>query len=165
MSLTPDPMIDVHARDNRTGSATRASILAEATRWLGTPYCHQASACQTGTDCLGLIVGVWNAVSGQPLHLARTDQRSWAQHAHGEPLLDGLAAHLDRIDWDKAQPGDVLALRWRRGWPASHVALLMPGQTIIHAYEGGKVVRSHLAPWVTHRAGAFRFPAFEKTGA
>ena len=137
----------------------RAAILAEAVRWIGTPYCHQASRRQVGADCLGLIIGVWNALATTPLVLPRVDQKSWAQHAQGEPLLDGLRQMLVSRPLREAQPGDVLALRWRRGWPASHLAILMDDGTIVHAYEGGRVVRSNLAPWAANMAACFAFPS------
>lgn len=143
-----------------TATITRTDILAEAVRWIGTPYCHQASKCGVGADCLGLIVGIWNALDTQPLKLARRDQRSWAQHADGEPLLDGLRERLIERPLAEAVPGDVHALRWRKRWPASHLAILMDDGTIIHAYEGGRVVRSHLAPWASHVAACFAFPHF-----
>lgn len=136
----------------------REAVLAEAVRWIGTPYCHQACKRGVGADCLGLIVGVWNAVATTPLELARHDQRSWAQHADGEPLLDGLRQFLTEQSPASALPGDVLALRWRSRWPASHLAILMPDTTIVHAYEGGRVVRSNLAPWSAHIAASFAFP-------
>lgn len=143
-----------------SGHLTRADVLAEAVRWIGTPYCHQASRCGVGVDCLGLIVGVWNALGIEPLQLPRRDQRSWAQHADGEPLLDGLRAYLIEMAPANLAPADIVVLRWRKRWPASHLAILMDDDTIIHAYEGGRVVRSHLAPWASHVAACFAFPHF-----
>jgi NlpC/P60 family putative phage cell wall peptidase len=137
------------------------AILAEAVRWIGTPYCHQASRRGVGADCLGLIVGIWNALATTPLNLPRHDQRSWAQHADGEPLLDGLRQFLIEKPAATAEPGNVLALRWRSHWPASHLAVLMDDGTIVHAYEGGRVVRSNLAPWASHVAACFAFPTFD----
>jgi NlpC/P60 family putative phage cell wall peptidase len=141
--------------------ADREAILAEAVRWIGTPYCHQASRRGVGADCLGLIVGIWNALATTPLDLPRQDQRSWAQHADGEPLLDGLRQFLNEKPAATAEPGNVLALRWRSHWPASHLAVLMDDGTIVHAYEGGRVVRSNLAPWASHVAACFAFPTFD----
>ena len=46
-----------------TGFQTR--IVAEARGWIGTPYLHQATAKGAGTDCLGLLRGVWRALMGQ----------------------------------------------------------------------------------------------------
>ncbi len=144
-----------------TGEEQRAAIVAEATRWVGTPYCHQASRRGVGADCLGLIIGVWNALADTPLELTRQDRKSWAQHAEGEPLIAGLRQFLQPVAPANAQPGDILALRWRRQWPASHLAIKMPQATIIHAYEGGQVVHSNLAPWAHHVAVAFAFPTFD----
>jgi NlpC/P60 family putative phage cell wall peptidase len=141
--------------------ADREAILAEAVRWIGTPYCHQASRRGVGADCLGLIVGIWNALATTPLDLPRHDQRSWAQHADGEPLLDGLRQFLIEKPAATAEPGNVLALRWRSHWPASHLAVLMDDGTIVNAYEGGRVVRSNLAPWASHVAACFAFPTFD----
>jgi cell wall-associated NlpC family hydrolase len=42
----------------------RAAIVAEARSWIGTPYRHQASLKGVGTDCLGLLRGVWRGVIG-----------------------------------------------------------------------------------------------------
>lgn len=42
----------------------REEIVAEARRWIGTPYRHQASLCGVGCDCLGLLRGVWRALIG-----------------------------------------------------------------------------------------------------
>ena len=42
----------------------RATIVAEARAWIGTPYRHQGSLKGIGCDCLGLVRGVWRAVAG-----------------------------------------------------------------------------------------------------
>src|SRR5437764_272872 len=44
---------------------SRATIVAEAESWLGTPYRHQASLKGVGCDCLGLVRGIWRAVCGR----------------------------------------------------------------------------------------------------
>lgn len=36
-------------------------VIAEARRWIGTPYHHQAAVLGVGCDCVGLIVGVGKA--------------------------------------------------------------------------------------------------------
>ena len=42
----------------------RADGVAQARLWLGTPYVHQAATLGSGSDCLGLLRGVWRAVMG-----------------------------------------------------------------------------------------------------
>jgi len=44
-------------------------IVAEARRWIGTPYRHQASLIGVGCDCLGLVRGIWRAVVGRDLFI------------------------------------------------------------------------------------------------
>ena len=46
---------------------SRDAIVAEAHRWIGTPYRHQASLRGVGCDCLGLLRGVWREVMVQEL--------------------------------------------------------------------------------------------------
>lgn len=43
---------------------TRESIVKGAHGWLGTPYHHRASLKGAGTDCLGLIRGIWRELYG-----------------------------------------------------------------------------------------------------
>jgi NlpC/P60 family putative phage cell wall peptidase len=40
-------------------------VLVRARDWLGTPYRHQASCKGAGTDCLGLLRGIWREIHGQ----------------------------------------------------------------------------------------------------
>jgi len=40
------------------------AIVTEARRWIGTPYVHQGSLCGAGSDCLGLIRGIYRATLG-----------------------------------------------------------------------------------------------------
>ncbi|MFZ1680734.1 MAG: peptidase P60, partial [Rhizobiaceae bacterium] len=35
----------------------RRIVVAEAERWIGTPYRHQGSTRGVGCDCLGLVLG------------------------------------------------------------------------------------------------------------
>ena len=41
---------------------TRARIVMIARTWAGTPYHHQASTKGVGTDCLGLVRGVYREI-------------------------------------------------------------------------------------------------------
>ena len=42
-------------------------VVAEARRWIGTPYLHQAATFGAGADCLGLLRGAWTLPSGAKL--------------------------------------------------------------------------------------------------
>jgi NlpC/P60 family putative phage cell wall peptidase len=138
------------------------AIIAEAVSWIGTPYRHQASVKGVGCDCIGLVRGVWRAVSGEEVALPAYTP-DWAEVGGREDLLEGLAARFEAVD--VARPGDVLVFRMRLRSPAKHAAILSEGgiddprAKIIHAYWGHAVVQSWLQPiWRRHLVGAFRFP-------
>ena len=133
----------------------REAALAEARRWIGTPYRHQASVRGAGADCLGLIRGVWRALNGGepqalPPYPARWD-------AGGDDLLM-RAAERWLIPVDRAEPGDVLLFRLKPGLPARHCGILSTPDTLIHAYWGRAVSETALTPWWRRRiAGQFQF--------
>ncbi len=150
-------------RCSEADPATRRAILAEARRWVGTPYRHQASALGAGTDCLGLLRGVWRALYGAEPEAPPPYTPDWAE-AGAEDLLAVAGRHLREIPVLQAGEGDVLIFRMRPRGPAKHVAILAtpwlePGR-ILHAYSGARVLESPLTPaWIGRIAGAFRFPA------
>lgn len=135
-----------------------AEVVAEARRWLGTPYRHQASCRGAGADCLGLVRGVWRAFYGaEPLALPAYTP-DWSEAARDEALLRGARGLLDEVPLAEAAPGDVLLFRMRTRAVAKHLGILA-GETFIHAYCGHGVVESSLsAPWRRRIVADFRFP-------
>lgn len=113
----------------------RAAIIAEAKRWVGTPFLHQAAVKGVGCDCLGLVRGVWQTVSKASISLAPYAQ-NWAEKGGSEILHDGLLAHGVKIDPSQSRPGDVVLFRFRADYPCSHVGLIMPNAKLIHARTG-----------------------------
>ncbi len=67
--------------------ATRAGIVEAARQWIGTPYHHQASVRGVGTDCLGLVRGVWRDVYGSDAEMPPAYSRDWAEAAGEETML------------------------------------------------------------------------------
>lgn len=140
----------------------RAEIVATARGWLGTPYRHQASVQGVGTDCLGLLRGVWRAHLGDEPEKAPPYTPDWAE-AHGdETLMKAAARTLTEIAIGEAREGDVLLFRMGTGCPAKHCAIVSAPGRIIHAYWGHSVVETRLVPWWRRRiAAAFEFPNIE----
>ena len=138
----------------------RPRIVTIARTWLGTPYHHQASLKGAGTDCIGLVRGVWRELYGAEPQALPAYTRDWAE-AHGrETLLESARRHLVELPPAEAQPGDILIFRWRRTAPAKHCAILSTPTAMIHALEGAPVSEVSLSPWWRrHLAGAFMFPA------
>lgn len=134
----------------------RQRVVAEAGRWIGTPYRHQGSTRGVGCDCLGLVLGVARAlgVTVMPVPAYGDDAL-----AAGDRLLAGARANLTEIPIATAGAGDILCLRWQATMAASHLGIIAGGGRFIHAYQGIGVVSSALVPsWRRRIAAAFQFP-------
>ena len=141
---------------------SRAAIVAEARRWLGTPYQHQASVIGVGVDCLGLLRGVWRALIGPEPEKAPPYTPDWAEARGSDDLMKAARKWLREIPISEARAGDVLLFRMGLGAPAKHVAIASGGDRIIHAYWVRSVCETRLVPWWQRRiAGAFSFPGVE----
>lgn len=143
------------------------AVVAEARRWLGTPYCHQASCRGVGTDCLGLMRGLWRALIGPEPEVVAPYSPDWAEGAGDERLLMAARRHLVTVPEPAARPGDVLVFRMIGRGPVKHVGILSEGPPdggrMIHAYSGHAVCETALTPaWRRRLAGTFRFPASER---
>jgi NlpC/P60 family putative phage cell wall peptidase len=138
---------------------SREQIVAEARDWIGTPYRHQASRKQVGSDCLGLVRGVWRNVIGAEPEVPPPYAPGWAEAGGLETLADAACRHLVRIDPADIRAGDVLLFRWRAHLPAKHAAIVTAPDTMVHAHDGAAVAEVDLAPWWRRRiAFAFSFP-------
>lgn len=149
---------------SRADPALRRAIVAEARRWIGTPYRHQASLCGAGADCLGLLRGVWRATVGPEPERTPAYSADWSEASGDERLMRAATRHLVPIDREAAGAGDVLLFRMRAGAPVKHVGLLvadgLAGGRIVHAYSGHGVCETHLTQsWLGKLAATFRFPA------
>jgi NlpC/P60 family putative phage cell wall peptidase len=139
------------------------AIVARARAWIGTPYEHQSSCRGAGTDCLGLLRGMWREVLGPEPEAVPAYTPDWSEPGRSEDLLAAAGRHLAPVAAGEARPGDVLVLRMRAGGVAKHVGILarsaLGHDTLIHAYSGHGVVESPLTPaWSRRVAGVFRFP-------
>jgi NlpC/P60 family putative phage cell wall peptidase len=137
----------------------RATIVAEARSWIGTPYHHQASVRGVGCDCLGLVRGVWRATVGPEPERIPGYSNDWGEAQGHETMLAAGRRHLIEIPPVDALPGDVIVFRIRADRVAKHAGILASASTFIHAQEGGPVCEVALGPWWGKRiAAAFRFP-------
>ncbi|MGV8996408.1 MAG: NlpC/P60 family protein [Parvibaculaceae bacterium] len=137
-------------------------IVAEARRWIGTPYQHQASCKGAGTDCLGLVRGVWREVKGAEPEVPPPYTPDWAERVGGvvgaETMADGARRHMSEVAVVDAQAGDVVLFRMRANGPAKHAAILSGDAMMIHAYSERAVVETDVTRWWRARmVFAFRF--------
>ena len=136
---------------------------AEVARsWIGTPYQHQGSCKGAGTDCLGLLRGVWREVLGEEPERVPAYSRDWSEPQGEELLWEAAVRHLVVKRSDEETQGDVLLFRMRDGSVAKHLGIAGrtgAGASFIHAYSGHGVVESPLSlPWRRRIVARFAFP-------
>lgn len=140
----------------------RHRIVAEARRWLGTPYVHQMSTLGAGADCLGLIRGVWRACIGTEPVTPPSYTMDWSEASGREALLMAAEDLLCRRDDRDLMAGDVLLFRMRDRAVAKHLGIVSQAgreARFIHAYSGHGVVESSLSePWRRRIARFYEFP-------
>ncbi|MCZ4354192.1 peptidase [Roseovarius aestuarii] len=143
-----------------------AQIVNAARSWIGTPYQHQASVKGAGTDCLGLLRGVWREVLGGEPEVPPAYSMDWSEPARIEALWAAAKRHLHPKGLHDEAAGDVLLFRMRDGAVAKHLGIagcIGPDATFIHAYSGHAVVESPLStPWRRRIVARFTFPEERK---
>lgn len=112
---------------------TRAEVVAEARRWLGTPYRHQHRAKGHGVDCAGLVIGVARNLG---IVDPQFDVNGYARTPDGKSLLEECDRFMTRIPMEQLQPGDVLVFRFTSDPQHLGVVADYPhgGLSVIHAY-------------------------------
>lgn len=126
-------------------------VVEIARSWIGTPYVHQASRKGAGSDCLGLVRGVWRALHGAEPEAMPAYTADWSEPQGQEQLWQAAERHLKRVKRTGPEVGDVILFRMRDRAVAKHLGIVSRGgdhPSFIHAYTGHGVVESPLSdPW------------------
>lgn len=137
-------------------------VVASARAWVGTPYAHQASAKGVGTDCLGLVRGVWRELYGAEPEALPGYTKDWSEPSRDEVLWRAARRHLLERVVDDLKPGRVVLFRMRKRAVAKHLGIVTPhehGLGFVHAYSGYGVLESALTlPWRRRIVACFEFP-------
>lgn len=143
-------------------SQLKQEIVRLARDWVGTPYRHQASVKGAGTDCLGLVRGIWREVYGQEPEQAPAYTMDWSEPQGEERMWEAAQRHLVERPLPEVAAGDVLLFRMRSGAVAKHVGIVAAWdqrRSFVHAYSGHGVVESPLSdPWLRRVVSRFEFP-------
>ena len=141
---------------------SRAAVVAEARAWIGTAYVHGAARRGGGTDCLGLVRGVWRALVGREPEAVPPYTVDWDEAAGDEVLAAAAGRWLRPAEGDGPLPGQVLLFRMRAGGVAKHlgiVARVGDAPTFVHAYSGRGVLETSLSePWRRRVVARHDFP-------
>lgn len=130
--------------------------VAEARRWLGTPYRHQADLIGLGTDCAMILVRVYQSAGLLPLDIdPRPYPTDWHLHRSEERYLGWVERFAEQVD--TPAPGDVALFKFGRC--LSHggiVDQVNPEITMIHADLNAGVERTEVRRWADRLAGFWR---------
>lgn len=139
-----------------------ADIVAAARGWIGTPYVHQSAVRGAGSDCLGLVRGVWREVYGAEPEAVPAYSMDWSEPQGQERLWAAALRHLSPKSVADAACGDVILFRMRSGAVAKHLGIVSDigaAPRFIHSYARQGVVESALsAPWHRRIVACFEFP-------
>ncbi len=140
----------------------RKEIVVAARGWIGTPYVHQSATRGAGTDCLGLLRGVWREVLGAEPEVVPAYTMDWSEPQGEERLWAAAMRHFLPKPMSQAAPGDVLLFRMRAGAVAKHLGIQAEVgdlHTFVHAYAGHGVMESPFSrPWARRVVARFAFP-------
>ena len=136
-----------------------AAVVAEARRWIGTPYVDQQTVRGAGCDCLGLVRGVWRAVVGPEPTEVPPYTRDWGETGPVEVMMAGALEWMVQVHLPEAGAGAVVLFRMRSGAIAKHCGILTSAGTMIHARERlGVIEEPYTETWQRRAVAAFQFP-------
>lgn len=122
----------------------RAGVIAEARRWIGTPYYHEGSVRGVGVDCGMLLVRVFVDTGLVEPFDPRPYPRDWMMHRSEEKYLGFISERAREVE--SPQPGDIVV--WRQGRCYSHGGIVTAAcpLTIVHAFmPASRVLEESLA--------------------
>lgn len=119
----------------------RLAVVAEAYRWLGTPFHHAARLHGVGVDCANLLVACYEK-AGITAPMLDDYPPDWFLHEG----RDRFGPYLDRycVPTDTPSAGDTVLFRYGRG--VSHAGILVDHKLVIHAFRDLGVIFGSLEP-------------------
>ena len=120
----------------QTESAQRAAVVAEARRWLGTPYHHMGRVLGAGVDCATLPAEIYAACGVMSCLNVAFYPQDWHLHRGDERYLAVVTAIAGEVA--NPLPGDFVL--WRFGRCLAHGAIVIDWPVIIHALNPVGVV-------------------------
>ena len=135
---------------------TRAAIVIEARRWIGTPYHPCADVRGAGVDCGMLIVRVFVDTLCCPPFDPRPYPPDWHLHRSEERYLGFVLDNCrERPDGEAIEVGDIMVFRFGRCWAHGGIVTETAPLKIVHAFSpAGCVLEEEVA-----RNGTLMAPA------
>lgn len=134
----------------------RTEIVAEARKFLGTPYHHEGRVLGHGVDCVGLILEVAKAIG-----IDVPNQTGYSRVPEESRLIGDLDTYAIRIELSQATIGDIVVIPFIH--KMRHLAILTD-KGMIHSYEpaGGVVEHAVDERWRKLFRRAYQFPGVKE---
>lgn len=116
----------------------RARVVAEARRWIGTPYRSCADVLGAGVDCGMLIVRVFVDLGLVEPFDPRPYAQDWHLHRGEERYLGFVAARCRETSAPKA--GDVAVFRYGRCYSHGAIVTGAAPLAVVHAFQPAALV-------------------------
>ncbi|WP_395664559.1 hypothetical protein [Methylocella sp.] len=116
----------------------RARVVAEARRWIGTPYHSCADVRGAGVDCGMLLVRVFVDLGLLAPFDPRPYPEDWHLHRGEERYLSFVAARC--VEVERPRPGDVAVFRYGRCYSHGGIVTAADPLTIVHAFQPASIV-------------------------
>jgi NlpC/P60 family putative phage cell wall peptidase len=122
----------------------RAAIVAEARRWIGTPYHNCADLRGVGVDCGMLIVRVFVDTGLCAPFDPRPYPPDWHLHRSDERYLGFVFDRCTEVK--EPLPGDILVFRYGRCYSHGGIVTTAAPLTFVHAFwPAGIVIEEELS--------------------
>ena len=118
----------------------RAAVVAEARRWIGTPYHPCADMRGHGVDCGMLIVRVFVDTGLVPAFDPRPYPPDWHLHRSEEKYLGFVFDRCHEIVVNAAMPGDVIVFKYGRCHAHGGIVTAAKPLTVVHAFSSARAV-------------------------
>lgn len=126
-------------------------IVAEARKWIGTPFHHQARVIGVGVDCAGVLIGVAKSLSYQ-----HHDVSGYSKNPFKQQLRENLEMDVEKIS--EVEDGCILLMSFDAD--PQHVAIYNHvDDTIIHALAAQNSCVEHRldSRWKSRIVAKYRF--------
>jgi len=135
---------------------TREDIVAEARRWLGTPFRHQGRVLGEAVDCGGIIVCLARRFG---LDQGYLDPPGYPPQPHTDFMERLLDSYADPVPVKSRRPADIITFAFGRN--IHHLGILTEENRILHAWNrgpGSTVVETRLSgPFVEAMRRVYKF--------
>ena len=116
----------------------------ELDSWLGTPFRHYSRVNQLGTDCIGMVLGVFEELGLiHDVELAYYSRDWWLHEKTNKTMESLLKQFAPKKIKNNYLPGDVMIYQMGRAKDA-HCGLYTIRDTLIHSQYGVGVLESQL---------------------